>query len=168
MPHTLRTTRLLLRPSAPRDAPRFWRAIDDFDVVKMTSTWPYPLPFSFVVRRLRRDAASGAAFSVFVGERIAGNIGGMLSADGDFGVGYMFARPFWGRGYASETLKAYCDHIFAVVRPRAIVASRWLDNPASGRVLEKAGFADVGPDAPRWCVARRGNVAGVNYRLTRP
>jgi [ribosomal protein S5]-alanine N-acetyltransferase len=59
-------------------------------------------------------------------------------------VGFLFDRPFWGRGYATEAAKASLrfgfdhlnlDHIIALVHP---------DNLASQRVIEKCGMSFEG------------------------
>ena len=55
-------------------------------------------------------------------------------------VGYWLGEPFWGRGIATAALRALADYAFAehdLVRLHGAVFE-W--NPASGRVLEKAGF----------------------------
>jgi ribosomal-protein-alanine N-acetyltransferase len=54
-------------------------------------------------------------------------------------IGYALARPFWGRGYAAEALIAVRDYLSGLG-----IAPLWcchaVENPASGRVMEKAGF----------------------------
>ncbi|MCB1095544.1 MAG: GNAT family N-acetyltransferase [Verrucomicrobiae bacterium] len=55
-------------------------------------------------------------------------------------IGYWIGEPFWGRGIATEAVIAVTDDLFEttdLVRLDAIVYS-W--NPASSRVLEKAGY----------------------------
>ena len=55
-------------------------------------------------------------------------------------VGYWLGEPFWGRGIATAALKALTEHAFTefdLVRLYATVME-W--NPASARVLEKAGY----------------------------
>lgn len=56
-------------------------------------------------------------------------------------IGYWVAEPFWGRGIgtaAVEFISEYAPKTFALDRLQASVFD-W--NPASARVLEKAGFA---------------------------
>lgn len=54
-------------------------------------------------------------------------------------VGYLFFPPYWGQGYASESVLAMADHLAAcgVLKMFATVT---LGNVASYRVLERAGF----------------------------
>lgn len=68
-----------------------------------------------------------------------------------FEVGYWFGRPYWGAGYATEALKAFVAHARSLGR---LEAGHFVDNPASGRVLEKAGFAYTGEVKPMFSLAR--------------
>jgi len=52
-------------------------------------------------------------------------------------IGYLLAEPAWGQGFASELIKGL---VRAVPRPARLLAGVEADNPASARVLEKAGF----------------------------
>jgi [ribosomal protein S5]-alanine N-acetyltransferase len=59
-------------------------------------------------------------------------------------VGYWLGEPFWGKGIATRALQALISYIFTqydVVRLHAGIFE-W--NPASMRVLEKAGFKREG------------------------
>lgn len=55
-------------------------------------------------------------------------------------VGYVFFPAYWGNGYASEAVTAVTDH-FVECGVSRMVATVTEGNPASYRVLEKAGFA---------------------------
>ena len=51
-----------------------------------------------------------------------------------------------GQGIASEVLPAFCDHVLGAFRQlEALSAEVFSDNPASARVLERAGFTCGGP-----------------------
>ena len=71
--------------------------------------------------------------------------------------GYALARSHWGRGFASTALKALVD--LALVQPGVWRAWAFCDagNPASGRVMEKAGMSFEGR-LRRWHIAP--NVSG--------
>jgi RimJ/RimL family protein N-acetyltransferase len=55
-------------------------------------------------------------------------------------VGYWLAEGFWGRGIMTEAVAAFTDFCFEDFSLRRISAQVFANNPASGRVLEKAGF----------------------------
>ena len=55
-------------------------------------------------------------------------------------VGYWLGEQFWGRGVMTEALTAVTDFCFDNFPLRRIAAEVFANNPASARVLEKAGF----------------------------
>src|SRR5690242_11689327 len=55
-------------------------------------------------------------------------------------VGYWLGEEFWGRGIMTEALTAVTDFCFNSFSLRRISAEVFSNNPASARVLEKAGF----------------------------
>jgi len=55
-------------------------------------------------------------------------------------IGYWLGEPFWGRGFATIALRAVTGYAFATFDLRRIQATVYEWNPASMRVLEKAGF----------------------------
>jgi RimJ/RimL family protein N-acetyltransferase len=55
-------------------------------------------------------------------------------------VGYWLGEEFWGRGIMTEVLTAVTDFCFDNFPLRRISAEVFANNPASARVLEKAGF----------------------------
>lgn len=60
--------------------------------------------------------------------------------DGMWMPGYCLGRAFWGQGYATEALREVCRFWFEEVQGESLCACHAVENPASGRVLEKAGF----------------------------
>jgi ribosomal-protein-alanine N-acetyltransferase len=59
-------------------------------------------------------------------------------------VGYHVGRPFWGRGFATEVLRAMVDFGFHRMDLNRIEGRHNDGNDASGRVLEKVGFQKEG------------------------
>lgn len=59
-------------------------------------------------------------------------------------IKYAFARPHWGRGYATEAARGLMDYGRRVLGLREVIATAAPQNLASHRVLRKAGLADDG------------------------
>jgi len=55
-------------------------------------------------------------------------------------IGYWLAKPFWGRGIMTSAVGRLCEHGFGEMGLTRITAHVFESNPASARVLEKAGF----------------------------
>lgn len=60
-------------------------------------------------------------------------------------IGYVLREDSWGRGYATQAVRALLTLAFADIGLETIFAKHHRDNPASGAVLTKAGFASLGP-----------------------
>jgi RimJ/RimL family protein N-acetyltransferase len=153
-----RTQRLLLRPGFPEDAPALAAAIADEGILRNLATAPSPF--------MLRDAEAFLAAprdpvlpSLLITERTGGaprlvgacGLGRRMS--GSVELGYWIARQHWGRGLATEACSALIE-IARTLRLGIVDASHFVDNPASGRVLEKLGFVPTGIVAPRLSCAR--------------
>jgi [ribosomal protein S5]-alanine N-acetyltransferase len=55
-------------------------------------------------------------------------------------IGYWLGEPFWGRGIATNALKQTTDYAFRTSSLERVEATVFEWNPASARVLEKAGY----------------------------
>ena len=165
-----RTERLLLRPGWAEDAPALARAIADETVVRnlATAPWPFALEDAEAFLAAPRDPAMP---SFLITERtdgesrIVGACGLGRRPSGAVELGYWIARPHWGKGFATEAGRALIDIARALNLPR-LEASHFLDNPASGRVLEKLGFVPTGISAARYSCARGGEAIAQVYRLS--
>lgn len=93
--------------------------------------------------RAARRSRPETAFALEVDGRAVGGIG--LHPQGDvhrraMEIGYWLGEPYWGRGIVTEAVRAltrYAFRTFGIARVYAYVYE-W--NPASARVLEKAGY----------------------------
>ncbi len=157
MPNQIETERLRLRALRGGDAARMARFLNDPGVGCMLAMTPLPYLENAAegwIMTLAARAPLGEEHVYAVelpGEGLIGCIGAHARGEGGFEVGYWFGRPYWGRGYASEALAAFVAHARALGPLRA---GHFVDNPASGRVLEKAGFAYTGEVAPLFSMAR--------------
>ncbi len=153
------TERLTLRPPNSRDAARIAELIDDEAVVRMLSGPPYPYFVDDARAFLDLVEAQGPARNrVFVAdhprEGLIGIVGFHTVEHPWPELGYWFGRAFWGRGYATEAARAATAWADTVWGKRALGSGHFHDNPASGRVLAKAGFLYTGERRLRASAAR--------------
>jgi RimJ/RimL family protein N-acetyltransferase len=59
-------------------------------------------------------------------------------------IGYWLGTRYWGKGYATEAVRALIDHAFTELEHTALHSSVRVTNPPSRRVLEKCGFQWTG------------------------
>ena len=164
-----RTPRLLLRPGFPEDAPALAAAMADELVVRnlATAPWPYTLRDAEAFLACPRDPVlpSLLIFERTDGPpRLAGACGLGRRPSGSVELGYWIARAHWGRGIATEAGLALID-IARTLGFSSLEAGHFVDNPASGRVLEKLGFRPIGITAPRMSCARGVEAPSRLYRL---
>jgi RimJ/RimL family protein N-acetyltransferase len=165
-----RTERLLLRPGWAEDAAALASAIADEQVVRnlATAPWPYSLEDAEAFLAAPRDPVLP---SFLICERtdgaprIVGSCGLGRRPSGAVELGYWIARPHWGKGFATEAGRALIDIARTLKLPR-LEGSHFLDNPASGRVLEKLGFVATGLSADRYSCARGSEAPSKIYRLS--
>lgn len=164
---TIVTARLELRPLSVTDAPHFVRLFEgDWDAIKQTGRMPYP-----VTEAAMRDwialHAGGASRTFLVMRRADGAaMGGVgFGGVGDVQeVGYALGRAYWGHGYATEAVLAMIEHA-RELGLRALEAFTFIENPASARVLAKAGFTDLG--VVRRPYPKRGGMRKVRRHVIR-
>jgi len=81
-----------------------------------------------------------------------GSIGVTFEPNGRALFGYVLGQKFWGRGLASEALRHLVDRTLAHPSIWRAWAFCDVENPASARVMEKAGLVREGV-LRRWHVA---------------
>ena len=164
-----RTERLLLRPGWTEDAPALAQAIADEMIVRnlATAPWPYRLRDAEAFLAAPRDPVL-PTFLIFertdAAPELVGSCGLGRRPSGAVEMGYWIARGHWGRGFATEASRALID-IARTLGFGQLEGSHFIDNPASGRVLEKLGFQPLGITAPRMSCARGIEAASRLLRL---
>lgn len=164
-----RTDRLLLRPGWGEDAQMLAGAIGDAAVVRNLSRvpWPYGLADAEAFLARPRDSLLPTFLITErtpAAPRLVGACGLTRLPSGAVNLGYWIARPDWGRGIATEACSALIEIARTLGLP-LLEASHFIDNPASGRVLEKLGFTATGLSAPRYSCARGGEAVARLFRL---
>ena len=153
-----RTDRLLLRPGWAEDAPALAGAIADEQIVRnlATAPWPYGLKEAEAFLAAPRDPVlpSFLLFARTAGApELVGSCGFGRRPSGAVELGYWIARAHWGSGYATEAGRQLVE-IARTLGLAQLEAGYFVDNPASGRVLEKLRFTPTGLTAPRMSCAR--------------
>ena len=169
-----RTDRLLLRPGWAEDAPALAKAIADEQIVRnlATAPWPYGLAEAQAFLLDPKDPVL-PTFLLFRrtdgAPLLVGGCGFGRRPSGAVELGYWIARAHWGQGYATEAGRQLLEIARTLGLPQ-LEAAHFLDNPASGRVLEKLGFTPTGLSAPRHSCARGGEATSrlLTLRLRAP
>jgi RimJ/RimL family protein N-acetyltransferase len=114
-----------------------------------------------------REWLAGEAYRFAV--TLAGRMIGVVDVDGiakgEGSLGYWLDRAAWGHGYAFEAAQAVTGFAFQDVGLAALRAEHARDNPASGQVLTKLGFALL-DTVQRFSRPRGASIAQCRYQLS--
>ena len=144
------TDQLVLRSVESRDAPQIALHLSEWDVVKQTSTVPFPYDersaLTWIARVGRRHKA-GREYAFAITRRdddeLVGAVAMAISSedDGQIGeIGFWLGMPHWGQGYAREAVQALTAFGIEGLNLKRIDAVLFRDNKNSKRVLEKCGY----------------------------
>jgi RimJ/RimL family protein N-acetyltransferase len=155
----LETRRLVLRAPEDRDADVIAQLASDYDIARMTTRMPHPYGVedarAFVAAVAAQDPRRDNTFLIeHEDQGPVGMLGFFHDADPYPEMGYWIGKPYWGRGFATEAAEAGLSWAKKRWKKRAIAAGHFADNPASGRVLSKAGFLYTGETRTKHSVAR--------------
>ena len=126
-------------PSLARhaDSERLWRNVRDH----------FPHPYTLADAEAWVSCASRATpetqFAIEVDGEAAGGIGLFLQEDVarySAELGYWLGEAHWGHGLMTAAVRGFTEHAFRTFELRRIYAMVFEWNPASRRVLEKAGY----------------------------
>ena len=141
----LATQRLVLRAPRGEDSAAIAHLANDIRVAGNTARIPHPYRVEdaqeFIAAASRKVAE--AHFAITLDRTIIGVCGLDPREDGPE-IGYWLGVDYWGRGYATEAVRALIDHAFGELGYEALAAGARVSNPASRRVLEKCGFQWTG------------------------
>jgi RimJ/RimL family protein N-acetyltransferase len=106
----------------------------------------YPTEFSVgVAPQVGKGSPLGPYFLHRTGDDVVvGEIGGAFISPGVVEIGYAVVPSCWGRGYATDAVRELLVLARENAQIQSVIANAPVDRPASGRVLQKAGFTLVG------------------------
>ena len=145
---TLETERLILRAFTIADGPQVQKLAGAREVAEMTLLIPHPYPQGAAeewIASQPADAARGTGYVFAVVEKSSGELVGAIGltcspVHNRAEVGYWFGVPYWGRGYCTDAAKEVLKFGFESLNLNRIYACHFGTNPASGRVMQKAGM----------------------------
>lgn len=142
----IETERLILSQLKEEDLPFVTEYLQDKIFSDVTSNIPYPYTgehakFWMKMSRESFENNTGYTFAVRNKEgQILGAIGLHDRDDDKAELGYWMGKPFWNKGYITEAATALIDFGFNELQINKIYATYFLDNPTSGRIMEKIGM----------------------------
>ncbi len=143
----LETGRLQLRAPRLGDAKVVAALANDRRIAENTARIPHPCRRADVEDFIASANQNGGERVFLIALRDAGIIGacGLMQPEGQSPeIGYWLGAKFWGKGYATEAVRALIDHAFTGLECEALQSAARVTNPASRRVLEKCGFQWTG------------------------
>ena len=141
----IETERLLLRAFEADDAPTVQREVSRVEMARMLAV-PHPYPEDGA-RAWIAKARPGQDFAIVLretGDAIGGITIEVSEQHRRASLGYWCAVDYWGHGYATEAVRAVIEYGFRELALNRVHAECHGDNPASRRVLEKAGMTFEG------------------------
>ena len=146
----LKLERCTIRDWRMDDAPSLAKHANNRKVwLTLRDRFPFPYRIedarSFIERTISDQPEQN--FCIEINGSAAGGIGLRLGQDvhrhtAEFG--YWLAEEFWGKGIMTEAVTAFVNYCFDNFSLNRMFAAAYANNPASARVLEKAGFVFEG------------------------
>ena len=148
----LETPRLVLREPRRGDAQPLLTAWSDAESVRYFGTGPLATKSQALeeLRGFRNQTMSGEGIRWILTERdrdeYIGDVGffDFAPEHSRAEIGFLLARPHWGRGYMSEALDAVLEYGFTVARLHRVEALVDPRNSACLQLLERKGFQREG------------------------
>ena len=139
---------ILLRPWRRSDVPSLVRYANNRKIwLNLRNIFPHPYTRADAERWIAMCESSpdwsATHFAIEVQAEAVGGIGYHFLDDVNCKtavIGYWLGEPFWGNGFATAALKQTTDSAFQNYPLERIEATVFEWNPASARVLEKAGY----------------------------
>lgn len=165
----LSTERLSLRRPDDGDVDAIVGIVGDWDVARRLARVPHP--YGPADARYFLDRVVPAEWVWAITEEGADKLIGAVGLTPEEStetaeLGYWLSPRYWGRGMTTEAAIAVVSFGFDRLHLPYVTSGYFVDNPASGRVLEKLGFVET-QRVMRPCLAAGCDVPSVRMRLER-
>jgi RimJ/RimL family protein N-acetyltransferase len=142
----LETKRLVLRAPRLEDAKAIAAIANDRRIAENTARIPHPYRQSDAETWISGTNIEPGEETYVITQNgaIIGGCGFDLRDGPAPEIGYWLGAKHWGKGYATEAVRALIDHAFTDLELPALQSSVRVTNPQSRRVLEKCGFQWTG------------------------
>jgi RimJ/RimL family protein N-acetyltransferase len=145
----LETKRLVLRAPHLEDGKAVAALANDRRIAENTEKIPHPYRMQDAERFIAGANALPGSTNYLItlaDDTIIGSVRLDIDVDGGItsNIGYWLGTRYWGKGYATEAVRALIDHAFTELDHAALQSSVRVTNPVSRRVLEKCGFQWTG------------------------
>lgn len=142
------TDQISLSQISSDDRSTYLAHLNETDAFRRTASLPYPYTEfdadQWLAKVHRQTLAQDRKVNWAVrnaGGELIGSIGFMDMTEGEKAeIGYWLAKPCWGQGIMTAAIRRLCSFGFDHYRLQRIHARVFATNPASARVLTKAGF----------------------------
>lgn len=149
---TLETARLILRPFQMDDARRVQELAGAPEVAATTLNIAHPYEDGMAekwIASLAHHFYQGQGVTLAMTLKTDATLIGTISTRATpkhqrAEIGYWVGVPYWGQGYCTEAATALIEYSFNTLNYHKITASHMASNPASGRVMQKAGMRQEG------------------------
>ena len=150
---TLKTERLILRPFNQNDAKDVQRLAGDYDIAKTTLFIPHPYEDGMAegwIKSHQKNFNKGIEITLAITLRESNELIGAIGISHinedleKASIGYWIGKQYWNCGYCTEAVKAVLKYCFEELKLNRVSAHHFANNPASGKVMEKAGMKKEG------------------------
>ena len=167
---TLKTNRLILRPFMGQDALRVQELAGDYEIAKTTLNVPHPYEDGMAEQWIsthEKSCVDNNLYTLAIVMKETNALMGCISLSLNKGkhkgeVGYWLGLPYWGKGYCTEAVNAVIAFAFDTLNINKVIGRYFTSNPASGKVMEKAGMAYEG--TMREDVIKDGRFYDIGFR----
>jgi len=140
----------IIRDWQMEDAPSIAKYANNKKIwMNLRDAFPHPYRIqdaeSFILRIIETDPRT--VFAIANQSEAIGSIGLIPGKDVHrytAEIGYWLAEPFWRKGIMTQAVQSLTDYAIHDLKMHRVFAEPYATNPASARVLDKAGFTCEG------------------------